>query len=252
VRYVLGAARVVMAPLVIFMLAGFCVKFLPALPEHLAALSAGCPSGTKAVGGEPPEHLEQYCEITQNGTNKGGRNGPYRAWYPGGGKKAVGAYDDFAAQHGPWTEWYESGQVRSAGSYNSGRHGDWTDFYDNGQVKERSNWQNGKRWGITTRYDEKGTKLAEEEYHGELDGVSVVFHQNGAKHFEINMKNGYPLESWKEWGPGGEPIEPRGHLEALESLPPTLVTLQRSGEDWVRQARCGAERFRDVEEECGD
>ena len=97
-------------------------------PEREPAASIGCPAGTLQRGAAPPEGHRVWCE-----TEDGVSHGPFRAWYPSGGKKSEGAFVRGEA-HGEWVTWYEGGKLRSRGSYEHGAiTGDWTRLDRNGE-----------------------------------------------------------------------------------------------------------------------
>jgi len=121
-----------------------------------------CPSGSKLIGGIPPEDDEQACWETVNGEQV--KNGPMIIYRPNGFIMMEGNYKD-GKQDGEWTMYYESGGKKSIDHYQDGvQTGDHVSWYENGQIDAKGQYKDSQQKGVWKRWGPDGIKNWEETY----------------------------------------------------------------------------------------
>ena len=121
-----------------------------------------CPSGSKLVGGIPPDDEEQACWETVNGEQV--KNGPMIIYRPNGYVMMEGNYTH-GKQDGEWTLYYESGAKKSIDHYKDGvQDGDHISWYENGQIDAKGQYKNGAQDGVWRRWGPDGIRNWEETY----------------------------------------------------------------------------------------
>ncbi len=138
-----------------------------------------CPGGTELVEATSPAGREAWCAARDRA---GGpiREGPYRAWYPGGGKKIDGAFAG-GAKAGRWVFWHENGLPKEAGEFRGGKaEGRWTRWHANGATLDEGEYREGLRQGRWTSWYPSGRKEREGEYRdGREDGAWTWWNVRG-------------------------------------------------------------------------
>lgn len=91
--------------------------------------------------------------------------GEFIEYYPGGGIKMKGVYNENLQREGLWISYYESGVKWSEAYYSNGlRDGHNLTFYPNGKMRYIGEYKNEKKIGTWTFYDEEGNVTKTENY----------------------------------------------------------------------------------------
>ena len=121
-----------------------------------------CPSGSKLVGGVPPDDDEQACWETVSGEQV--KHGPMIIYRPNGFVMMEGNYAH-GKQDGEWTMYYESGGKKSIDHYKDGvQTGDHVSWYEDGQIDAKGQYKDGEPDGVWRRWGPDGIKNWEETY----------------------------------------------------------------------------------------
>lgn len=102
-------------------------------------------------------------EISGSGAKKL-KHGMWTHWFPNGGKKTEGEFDD-GKPIGMHLWWYENGQLETQGEFVDGKQtGAWIWWHENGLKKTEGQIVDGRKVGLWSQWDPSGTLVAENNH----------------------------------------------------------------------------------------
>lgn len=187
---------------------------VPASPPTVAAETTTaaklCGTGTTQHGAAPPEATELWC-ARPDGT----RHGAYVAYFPVGGKRVQGLYDE-GKEHGVWQEYFDGGGLRSERIYDRGRPtGKWHTYFPEGHTATET------------------THISATEEH------LTEYRADGARLREGPMRGGARNGTWHEWSATGA-LSTTDYLDGKPGKTPggSTTTGGASGIEIVGIAQC--------------